>query len=256
MNKKKIFLSLIIVLGIIGVIYYGIVFLKYKNKKIADNNKNEILETTAISEVIEDEEISITNTEDNANIESEPTPEIKEEIKTEEKPKVEQPVKQIQSSNEKNTTSTNNKKENETIKNTPNNSQTQQGQQSQAPTKPVEVPIQKDEITEDKKQENTPDNSNKDTTQENTQTKEEKYIRNDAMINKIKQIIQNNESEYMKTYGYEIVVDSSIKGKTNQFTFTENRVKAYLTHKFGTIRVYVEDYYVNGQLVMTECYIF
>lgn len=86
-------------------------------------------------------------------------------------------------------------------------------------------------------------------------TKKEEYIRNDEMINKIKQIIQNNESEFMKTYGYEIIVDSSIKGKTSQFTFSESRVKSYLPNKFGTIRIYVEDYFKDGQLIMTECYI-
>ena len=83
----------------------------------------------------------------------------------------------------------------------------------------------------------------------------EKYIRNDAMINKIKSVIENNPSEYMTTYGYTIVVDSSIKENTNQFTFTETRVKSYIGYKFGTIRIYAEDYYKNGQLIMTECYI-
>jgi hypothetical protein len=75
------------------------------------------------------------------------------------------------------------------------------------------------------------------------------------MINKIQEVIKNNESEYMKTYGYTIVVDSSIKEQTNQFTFTETRVKGFITYKFGTIRIYAEDYYKNGQLIMTECYI-
>ena len=60
----------------------------------------------------------------------------------------------------------------------------------------------------------------------------------------------------MKEYDYEIVVDSSIKENSNQFTFTETRVKAYITHRFGTIKIYAEDYYRNGQLIMTECYIF
>ena len=83
----------------------------------------------------------------------------------------------------------------------------------------------------------------------------EKYVRNDAMINKIKSVIENNPSEYMTTYGYTIVVDSSIKENTNQFTFTETRVKSYIGYKFGTIRIYAEDYYRNGQLIMTECYI-
>ena len=85
--------------------------------------------------------------------------------------------------------------------------------------------------------------------------KEEKYVRNDAMIERIKQVIKNNETEDMKTYGYNIVVDSSIKERTNQFTFTENRVINSIKYSFGTIRIYVEDYYSNGNLIMTECYI-
>lgn len=86
-------------------------------------------------------------------------------------------------------------------------------------------------------------------------TKKEEYKRNDDMINKIKQMIQNNESEMMKKYGYTIEVDSSIKGKTNQFTFTEKNVRGYLSSKFGTIRIYAESHYVDGELIMVECYI-
>ena len=85
---------------------------------------------------------------------------------------------------------------------------------------------------------------------------QEKYIRNDMMIAKIKSIIESNVTEDMKTYGYTIIVDSSIKERTNQFTFTENRVKSAICNKFGTIRIYAEDYYSGGQLIMTECYIF
>ena len=85
---------------------------------------------------------------------------------------------------------------------------------------------------------------------------DEKYVRNDAMINKIKSVIENNPSEYMLNYGYNIVVDSSIKANANQFTFTETRVKAYIAYCFGTIKIYAEDYYRNGQLIMTECYLY
>ena len=42
---------------------------------------------------------------------------------------------------------------------------------------------------------------------------------------------------------------------TNQFTYTEDRVKQKITWKFGTIKIYAEDYYCNGQYIMTECYI-
>lgn len=91
--------------------------------------------------------------------------------------------------------------------------------------------------------------------QQTENKKETKYIKNDSMIQKIKATIENNVTEDMKKYGYKIVVDSSIKELTNQFTFTESRVKNSIKYSFGTIRIYAEDYYSNGQLIMTECYI-
>lgn len=86
-------------------------------------------------------------------------------------------------------------------------------------------------------------------------TKKEEYKRNDAMIERIKQTIINNETDNMKNYEYNIVIDSSIKNLTNQFTYTESRVINNIKYSFGTIKVYAEDYIVNGQVVMTECYI-
>ena len=111
---------------------------------------------------------------------------------------------------------------------------------------------QPEKVTEEKKEVTTPPSQN--TTQ--VTKDEEKYVKNDAMINRIKQVIQSNESEYMKNYGYSVIVDSSIKQQANQFTFTETRVKSYITYRFGTIKIYAEDYYKNGQLIMTECYIY
>lgn len=84
---------------------------------------------------------------------------------------------------------------------------------------------------------------------------QKKYVKNDKMIEKIRNVIENNVTENMKKYGYKIVVDSSIKELTNQFTFTENRVKNNIKYSFGTIKIYAEDYYSNGQLIMTQCYI-
>lgn len=105
--------------------------------------------------------------------------------------------------------------------------------------------IQKDET----KQQQTSD------TKKEENVKKEEYKRNNRMIEKMKNIIQKNETEDMKKYGYEIVVDSSIEEMTNQFTYTEDRVKQKITWKFGTIKIYAEDYYCNGQYIMTECYI-
>lgn len=83
----------------------------------------------------------------------------------------------------------------------------------------------------------------------------EEYKTNNAMINTIKNIINSNQSEDMKLYGYNIVVDSSIVETTSQFTYTEKRVVDKIKYKFGTIRIYARDYYNNGQYICTQCYI-
>lgn len=83
----------------------------------------------------------------------------------------------------------------------------------------------------------------------------EEYKVNNDMINKMKNYILNNPSEDMKNYGFEVVVDSSITEQTNQFTYTEQRMRDKLNLRFGTIRIYALDYYYNGNLVMTECFI-
>ena len=90
--------------------------------------------------------------------------------------------------------------------------------------------------------------------EENTAPTEE-YKINEKKIAGIRNIINSNPSEDMKLYGYEIVVDSSITEVTTQFTFTEKRVKDKIAWKFGTIRIYAQDYYKNGQYITTECYL-
>lgn len=83
----------------------------------------------------------------------------------------------------------------------------------------------------------------------------EEYKTNDAMINTIKNVINSNQSEDMKLYGYNVVVDSSIIDITSQFTYTEQRVIDKIKYKFGTIRIYARDYYNNGEYICTQCYI-
>ena len=90
--------------------------------------------------------------------------------------------------------------------------------------------------------------------EENTAPTEE-YKINEEKIAEIKNIINSNLSKDMKLYGYEIVVDSSITEVTTQFTLTEKRVKDKIAWKFGTIRIYAQDYYRNGQYITTECYL-
>ena len=90
--------------------------------------------------------------------------------------------------------------------------------------------------------------------EENTAPTEE-YKINEKKITEIRNIINSNPSEDMKLYGYEIVVGSSITEVTTQFTLTEKRVKDKIAWKFGTIRIYAQDYYRNGQYITTECYL-
>lgn len=90
--------------------------------------------------------------------------------------------------------------------------------------------------------------------QEVKQDKDE-YKVNSAMIEQMRNIIQNNESALMQEQGYNIVVDSSIITETNQFTFTEYRVKNKIINAFGTIKIYAQDYYHNNQYMYTECYL-
>lgn len=106
-------------------------------------------------------------------------------------------------------------------------------------------------VNENRKDENT--DNNKANSAETKPVETFKY--NDKMAKKIKSIIENNESEYMKKYGYNVIIDESIVNLTNQFTFTENRVIDSLKYKFNTIKVYARDYYVNGTYMWTECFI-
>ena len=110
---------------------------------------------------------------------------------------------------------------------------------------PKEVPKQEQVIPETKSEINIPQ----------TEPLKEEYRYNDAMTQQIISIINNNPSQFMITDGYTVVVDSSIIPLTNQFTFTEERVKNKILYKAGTIKVYAQDYYVGGQYLFTECYI-
>lgn len=130
-------------------------------------------------------------------------------------------------------------------------------------TKQEKSTIQKTQETNNSKKENkvvkTESSSNESKKEENKKveiTNEEKRVRNDKMIETMKNVIKNNETEDMKNFGYEIVVDSSIKSKTNYFTYTEKRLISKILYRFGTIRIYAEDLYVNGGYAHTECFIY
>lgn len=242
MNNKKICIIISSILIFIIIICVSL-YLYSKNSQKLESSKsleseeiqNEIIENTTDVEI--PEEKSISNEDENQK-------EINTSIVQEEK----EDSKNVAEANSKTSSKKTNTK---SIESKAKNTQTEtkktetpkQVENTTTTTTIIETP-KKEEIKEDPKP-----------SQSAPSTNTENYVKNDAMINKIKNVIQNNESDFMKQYGYNIVVDSSIKAQTNQFTYTENRVKSYITYKFGTIRIYAEDYYVNGNLIMTECYI-
>lgn len=244
MNKKKICIIISSILIFIIIICVAL-YLYSKNSQKLESSKsleseeiqNEIIENTTDVEIPEvQEEKSISNEDENQK-------EINTSIVQEEK---EDSKNVAEASSKTSSEKTNTKSIESKAKTTQTEikkTETPKQVENTTTTTIIETP-KKEEIKEDPKP-----------SQSTPSTNTEKYVKNDAMINKIKNVIQNNESDFMKQYGYNIVVDSSIKTQTNQFTYTENRVKSYITYKFGTIRIYAEDYYVNGNLIMTECYI-
>lgn len=245
MNNKKICIIISSILIFIIIICVSL-YLYSKNSQKLESSKsleseeiqNEIIENTTDVEIPEvQEEKSISNEDENQK-------EINTSIVQEEK---EDSKNVAEASSKTSSKKTNTKSIESKAKNTQTETKKtetpKQVENTITTTTIIETP-KKEEIKEDPKP-----------SQSAPSTNTEKYVKNDAMINKIKNVIQNNESDFMKQYGYNIVVDSSIKAQTNQFTYTENRVKSYITYKFGTIRIYAEDYYVNGNLIMTECYI-
>ena len=244
MNNKKICIIISSILIFIIIICVAL-YLYSKNSQELESSKsleseeiqNEIIENTTDVEIPEvQEEKSISNEDENQK-------EINTSIVQEEK----EDSKNVAEASSKTSSEKTNTKSSEskakTTQTETKKTETPKQVENTTTTTIIETP-KKEEIKEDPKP-----------SQSTPSTNTEKYVKNDAMINKIKNVIQNNESDFMKQYGYNIVVDSSIKAQTNQFTYTENRVKSYITYKFGTIRIYAEDYYVNGNLIMTECYI-
>lgn len=253
MNKKKIMLGVIVFLVIIG--WLGIKLLNSTQiateETIAEENAtNEILENTVI------EEMAMENAVDTAQMES-----IADTT---------QPVENTVEPQQTNLAETTPKETGKTVTKAKAESkeqpktQVQPEPQAQTETKLVAQEVQPEmkastELHIDKKTEETPSTpipaasspveETKDTAQGDT------YVYNAEMTQKIVDIINNNPSEFMKTYGFTVSIDSSIPSLTNQFTFFENRVIEKIASKAGNIRVYAQDHYLNGEYLFTECFI-
>lgn len=242
MKKIIIFIITILILGVIAM--YSCI---QNSKRIQDDkikNDDNNLEIAEITNEPKEE-----NTENDLLVENKNTEAIIEQPKAIDNTEVTKKEKiPKETSNEIKKDNSNIKVSKQPKSNNSNQISENVNEKKNEPNKEVKTGnkvIQKDET----KQQQTSD------TKKEENVKKEEYKRNNQMIEKMKNIIQKNETEDMKKYGYEIVVDSSIKEMTNQFTYTEDRVKQKITWKFGTIKIYAEDYYCNGQYIMTECYI-
>ena len=217
-------------------------------------NKNNVEETQQVAEIINDNIVaeSVSNYKQtikdiDVSTKNETTP---KEEKVEEKKEQKQVVSKVnkdKKTEQKEEIKTETKKElvvekKETTEIKEENKVEQQVVETKKEEKPIvkQEEVKKEEIRqEEAKQE----------------VKAEEYKVNNQMINRIKEIIKNNETEDMKMYGYNIVVDSSIPDITNEFTFSEQRVINKLILKFGTIKIYARDYYNNGVYISTQCFI-
>lgn len=231
-NKKKLIIGIVIVLIISISCLLGVLFTVKSKTEVVENAKD-VESSSIITEDDTQEEIEQnTNSEENkqlenssneGNMENE-TEQTVEQSKTKNNEKVE--TSQVES-----------KKSNESEnKSTIVNSQPTQSQQPVQNGKPQTV--QQGSTSSPPKQTTTQTQSSQTQSSQTqpTQTQKkpegEKYVRNDTMINTIKRVINNNKSENMKTYGYTIQVDPSIKNKTNQFTYTESRVINFIKYSF------------------------
>lgn len=239
--KKYWYIILIIFLVICTAL--GIFFLnkKWKNDKVVTDNKTN---TSAISnnEVVSEEENKIEENKIETienNTEQETTEQESETIEVDNQAVVE--------ASNKNTSTT--------------KSNTQTTKQEQSKTQSESVPVQSNfqepqEVVQETQVQGQPSQPVQEPVIPDTPKEDVvEYKENTAMINNIKNAINNNVSEDMQTYGYNVVVDSSIVNLTNQFTFSEKRVADKIKSKFGTIRIYARDYYLNGSYVWTECYV-
>ena len=271
MRKKVIILIILILILLASIKYLSIL----KNEKVIESDfktEDEIISETEDFE-IENIEITPEKIVDNTvakieSVEEGKDSELKQETFNNKVTVKEEPKKDFVQKQEINT-------DNKKVVEVPKQDQTQKQEQpktnNQTTTeKPMQEQPKKEEQSkkeetaqnnkEQIKQEEPKKEESKVEKQEETKVEQEKkiieeYKINQDMINRIKTIIENNETEDMKTYGYEIIVDSSIPELTNEFTFTEKRVINKITWKCGKIKIYARDYYYNGNLVSTQCFI-
>lgn len=256
MKNKKILIGIIVILVAVILVNLTILFIRKNQNSISDGNNNSL------------SKIEVQDFEQNKQNESlQMTKETEIETKEEQDTKIAETIKQENGAKSETqnvpkqvvTKDTNNQIAQENVqkeiikkaeKKTPN--KTENKQENVTPiiqnTEPV-VPAQPVSTPSNPTTEPKP-------SIDNTQSKPtEEFKVNQSLINQMQSIINSNPSSMMTEFGFNIVVDSSIVGKTTGFTFTQTRVKNAVANSFGTIRIYARDYYKNGQLMWNECFI-
>ena len=235
-------------LKILGIACAIGVLIRVGEVLIIKHNENNVVETQQVAEIINDKIVAQSVSNDKQTIENIDVSTKNGTTKKEKKAEDKKEQKQVISKVSKDTT----KEQKEEIKTEIEKESVVEKQET------IEVKEEKkvEEVVETKKEE-TPIVKQEEIKKEEIKQEviKEEYKINNQMINNLKEVIKNNETEDMKKYGYEIVVDSSIVELTNQFTYTEYRVKNKLTYKYGTIRIYARDYYYNGSYITTQCFI-
>lgn len=142
--------------------------------------------------------------------------------------------------------------------NTNNNQNNQSNQNTQSVNTQIQVPKQEQQVQQTPQVTEQPQVKQEEQkpVQEVVPTQPTREVkRNDAMIQKMKTYISTHETERMKKYGYSFVVDSSVTKMTHPFTYSEYNMQTCLDLT-GQIYIYAQDYYVNGQYVETQCYVY
>ena len=236
MYVKKITCFISIALMIIILVVFGIIF---KNKQLLiATNKDTCIEK---QNTIESEDIIETSQEKISQVE-----EIKEDLLEEQE--------MIEASKANTSIPTTLEKEDKPTITQYDNSNDTYSQNITTGT----IKSGTDEIKVDIKQNET-NIQNQETKQETVKKDTPKniksYVRNTTMENTMKEYMENNPSEYMQQYGFTIEPDSKIVNETNQFSYTEYRMSAKIKHKFGTIKIYAQDVFLDGVYQFTECFL-
>ena len=264
--KKKFYIVVIVVILIIllGTI---ISFCVLKNKKSKKSAKQELVDIAKVQEenIIDDNKILEEQVEElNAENVTEPL-----EVENQEPIREENDAGQVE--NNTDNVQTTNSYKNEPKEETPvivqdtNNNVNVTNEQNEQVVIPVyepiievennesninDIPVQEEPIVQE-----TEDNRNS-VQEEPVMQNTEEYKYNDEMCQNIITIINNNQNENMKKYGYNVIIDKSAVELSNPYTFSEERTLNKIKNGFGEIKVYAQDYYLNGTYISTDCYIY